>query len=113
MARHRFVETAALLARYEKSVAYDIEHVSFLFLFSRIDKRVEGTWDYRDSSQCHCPSGLFDTYDDNIPASSLFTAYVHVDLRGWNITELLRARAEARRIIGIDDGHVTGFGPRS
>lgn len=91
-------QTVALLARYEKiSVANashrvrpDIERVSFSFLFSRIDKRVEGTSDYRGpiDSQCHCPSGLFDTCDDNIPASSLFTAYVHVDSRGWNITQL-------------------------
>lgn len=76
--------------RLASRIRPDIERVSFSFLFSRIDKRVEGTSDYRGpiDSQCHCPSGLFDTCDDNIPASSLFTAYVHVDSRGWNITQL-------------------------
>lgn len=88
-------QTIALLARYEKISVANASHrvfdpISNVFLFLFFSHESINESDYRGpiDSQCHCPSGLFDTCDDNIPASSLFTAYVHVDSRGWNITQL-------------------------
>lgn len=113
---HRFVKPLRYLCvtKKRKKNKKTLRTISITYrFFSFFTNRVEGTSRIIEVQRVHCPSGLFDTYDDNIPASSLvYSSRPRTDPRGWNITQLPRARAEARRIIGISDGHVTRFGSR-
>lgn len=88
-----------------------IEHessTSFFFFFHES----KGKDRISRHSQCHCPSdySAFDTYRDNIPSSSVYSLRPR---RSTWMEYYPPARAEARRLIGIGDGRVTGFGSRS